>query len=640
MSASLRHPQYVFGALETEAARRPRRAGGVSLPVVLANASSVTSRRCGYLELTGTLTPGTCLRVARRSAAFAIIALVAAFAQAADNDEEQSGSIIHRLQSANETLEMTVNTSRILTIGKPLPKVLVNNPEVAEITALSETQIQVMAKKPGVTQVNLFDEDDNVYSVDTIVYPDARELSLLLRTQFPTAALKVVPTANSVIISGYVDDPSQVQRIVDIASDYAPKVLNNIKVGGVQQVLLEVKVMEVSRTKLRNFGFDWGQLNSNGSFAVNGVSGLLNTAVNQSSSSATGAATALGGLQPGNAQNFSFGVLSAGNSFFGVLNLLTQASVAKVVAEPKLVTVSGRPANFMVGGSFPIIVASAFYQSVQWRNYGTIVDFVPIVLGNGAIRLEVRPSVSELDPSQGTTVNGTTVPAIIMRQVDTAAELRAGQTLALAGLVQQRIETAKRSIIGIGDLPLLGIPFRNVQDQYNEIETLIMVTPQLIDGMERCQVPPGGPGYSTSNPDNKQLYCHGHVEVPNCLGPDMLGPYPETNGMFPPVSTEAWGDAKPAAKGQAAPPSARRGNPIRPQPTTAPRSIGNSPRDVGDRPQPPKLAAVKTAKSTTAGFVRFDAPDSAGPAKPTVKASTARQKKAPGFIGPTGYDLR
>ncbi|HEV3338746.1 MAG TPA: pilus assembly protein N-terminal domain-containing protein [Pirellulales bacterium] len=581
--------------------------------------------------------------------------------EAAD-DATEPGPIIRRLQSANETLEMTVNTSRILTIGKPLPRVQVNNPDVAEITALSETQIQVMAKKPGVTQVNLFDENDNVYSVDTIIYPDARELTLLLRTQFPTAALKVVPTANSVIVSGYVDDPSQVQRIIDIATDYAPKVLNNIKVGGVQQVLLEVKVMEVSRTKLRNLGFDWGNLNSQGNFAVNGVSGLLNTAVNQSNA-ASGAATALGQLQPGNAQNFSFGVLGAGNSFFGVLDLLTQKSVAKVVAEPKLVTVSGRPAQFMVGGSFPIIVASAFYQSVQWRNYGTQVDFVPIVLGNGAIRLEVRPQVSELDPSQGTTVNGTTVPAIIMRQVDTAAELRAGQTLALAGLVQQRTEGASRGLIALSELPLLGIPFRHVQSQYNEVETLILVTPHLIDGMDPCQVPPGGPGYATTVPDNHELYCRGHIEVPNMLGGDMLGPYPDPHGMFPPAS-EAWDDAPGTKKPSEAAPSARR--PVRPQAGLLPRQAGARPagmaavpprvtapqsaspsravgarrNEIPNRPEPPTLKPDTTAKSRAAGFVRFDGDEQASRAKPTVKAGTARQKKAPGFIGPTGYDLR
>jgi pilus assembly protein CpaC len=587
----------------------------------------------------------TSFRAATRlCAAFAVVMVAAASLIQAADDPTKPSQIIHRLQSANETLEMTVNTSRILTIGKALPRVQVNNPEVAEITALSETQIQVMAKKPGVTQVNLFDEDENVYSVDTIVYPDARELTLLLRTQFPTAALKVVPTSNSVILSGYVDDPSQVQRIIDIASDYAPKVLNNIKVGGVQQVLLEVKVMEVSRTKLRNFGFDWGNIGARGDFAVNGVSGLLNTAANQSSSAAAGAGTALGSLQAGAGQNFNFGVLSAGNSFFGVLDLLTQKSVAKVVAEPKLVTVSGRPAQFLVGGQFPIIVASAFYQSVQWRNYGTQVDFVPIVLGNGAIRLEVRPLVSELDNARGTTVNGTTVPAIILRQVDTAAELRAGQTLALAGLVQQRIETQNRGLVGISELPLIGIPFRHMADQYNEIETLILVTPHLIEGMDACQVPPGGPGYATSNPNNAQLYCHGHVEVPNCLGPEMLGPYPDAYGTFPPVSAEAWSEEAPAKQRSATPPAARRGVPARTRPSTAPRTAGSPRNEVGERPEPPKLGGGTTAKSSTAGFVRFDGQELASRAKPTVRPTVrptvARQKKAPGFIGPTGYDLR
>jgi pilus assembly protein CpaC len=609
----------------------------------------------------GAVTSGASARTfAARLFAAALFALgLVPHRQAAGDDATH---IIHHVQSANETLEMTVNTSRILTIGKPLPRVQVNNPDVAEITALSETQVQVMAKKPGVTQVNLFDEDDKVYSVDTIVYPDARELTLLLRTQFPTAALKVVPTANSVILSGYVDDPSQVQRIVDIATDYAPKVLNNIKVGGVQQVLLEVKVMEVSRTKLRNMGVDWGSVGTDGNFAVSGIGGLLNTTANQSAgnSSLGTAATALGGLQPGSGQNFTFGVLNSGNHFFGVLNLLTQKSVAKVVAEPKLVTVSGRPAQFMVGGSFPIIVASAFYQNVQWRNYGTQVDFVPIVLGNGAIRLEVRPQVSELDPSRGTTLNGTTVPAIIMRQVDTAAELRAGQTLALAGLVQQRVETASRGVIGISELPLLGIPFRNMQDQYNEIETLIMVTPHLIDGMERCQVPPGGPGYAGTFPDNHELYCRGHIEVPNMMGPDMLGPYPDAHGMFPPPSDDTWNDAPPAKKPDGASPAARRlprpqaAAPSRPAGTTqtrvptrrvdapqAPSRPAGIPRnEVLNRPEPPKLTTDATPKSRAAGFVRFDGDEQAGRAKPTVKAGTVRQKKAPGFIGPTGYDLR
>ncbi|HET6881206.1 MAG TPA: pilus assembly protein N-terminal domain-containing protein [Pirellulales bacterium] len=563
-------------------------------------------------------------------------------------DQPSAPRVVHRLESHNETLELTVNTSRILTIGKELPRVIVNNPEIAEVTALSPTQVQVMAKKPGVTQINLFatseqaqaggEEEDEIHTVDLIVYPDVRELSLLLRTQFPTAALKVVPTANSVIISGYVDDPSQVQRIVDIATDYAPKVLNNIKVGGVQQVLLQVKVMEVSRTKLRNMGFDWGNLGARGDFAVSGIGGLLNTAANQSSSAAGGAATALGQLQAGSGQNFTFGVLNGGNSFFGVLNLLTQKNVAKVVAEPQLVTVSGRPASFSVGGVFPIIVASAFYQSVQWRQYGTKVDFVPIVLGNGAIRLEVRPSVSELDPAQGTTVNGTTIPGLVIREVDTGAELRVGQTLALAGLVQQRVETQVRGLIGLSELPLLGIPFRNVHEQFNEVETLIMVTPQLVDAMDPCETPPGGPGYATTNPDDHELYCLGHIEVPNLKGPDALGPYPDPHAVFPPVSNEAWDDGKQKKDGKSASPA----TPIPPATGNQSRRSGSRPgaAEVFERPKPPSLGTGNTAKKNSAGFVRFDAQDTSSPNKPTVKRSASRPKKTPGFIGPTGYDLR
>lgn len=566
--------------------------------------------------------------------AFGLFALLAAMASPAATQTESAPSVVHRLQGPNETLELTVNNSRILTVGKPLPRVQVNNPELAEITALSETQVQVMAKKAGVTQVNLFDEDDNIYSVDLVIYPDARELTMLLRTQFPTAALKVVPTANSVLVSGYVDDPNEVKRIVEIASDYAPKVLNNIKVGGVQQVLLQAKVMEVSRTKLRNMGFDWGNLGARGDFVVNGVGGLLNTAAN-SASSTPGAMTGLGQLLPSSAQNFNFGVVSGGSTFFGVLNLLVQKNVAKVTAEPQLVTVSGRPATFLVGGLVPYPAnASLGGVSFNFRNVGTQIDFVPIVLGNGAIRLEVRPQVSELDPSNSVTYNGTTIPGFRTRQCDTGVELRSGQTLALAGLVQQRVETQGRGVIGLSNLPILGIPFRNQADNFNEIETLIMVTPHLVDAMEACEVPPGGPGYATADPNDNELYCRGYLEVPNCEGPNMTGPYPDNRGNFaPPPHDDTWSDGgKPAAK-----------PPLPPAPPAADNRSRATPGyrqlDIPARPQPPRIRTVTTGNRNTTGFVDADSRPSGG-AQPTVKRGTPRQKKAPGFIGPTGYDLR
>lgn len=584
--------------------------------------------------------PGFSQSRLRRGAQFSLAAWLLVGLATAKAAAPKPPQVVHRMTSHHETLELTVNTSRIVTVGKELPRVIINNPEVAEVTALSPTQVQVMAKKPGVTQLNLFspdkdaksgDEQDEIYTLDLIVYPDARELTLLLRTQFPTAALKVIPTANAVIVSGYVDDPNQVQRIIDIATDYAPKVLNNIRVGGVQQVLLQIKVMEVSRTKLRNMGFDWGTLGRAGQgFATNGVGQLLTTMTTQSGGG--GVPTALGILKPvsGAPQSMTFGVMSGSNQFFGVLNLLTQKNVAKVVAEPQLVTVSGRPASFHVGGRVPYASSvSLAGPSFAFMPVGTQIDFVPIVLGSGAIRLEVRPRVSEIDPSNSQTYNGYTIPGFAERQCDTGVELRSGQTLALAGLVQVREEAQFSGLVWVSDLPLIGIPFRNVQNRYNEVETLIMVTPHLVDGMDACEVPPGGPGQSTTTPDDHELYCRGYMEVPNLKGPDNLGPRPDAHGAFPPMVNGEWAEPAEEKKPAAPSPAIKSTNP-------APKG----PDEAANRPRPPRLGAGKTAKENTTGFVRFNGRQPVAGAKPTVKAGNSRSKKTPGFIGPTGYDLR
>lgn len=584
--------------------------------------------------------------------------------------------VVHKLESPNETLELTVNTSRILTLDEQIPRAQVNNPDILDLTALSPTQVQIMAKKPGVTQVNLWDENEEIHSVDVIVLPDAQELAMLLRSQFPKAALKVIPLAQSVIVSGYVDDPSQVAPIIQMAEDYHSKVINHITVGGVQQVLLQVKVYEVSRTKLRTAGFDWGVLGGSAdSFAVNGIGSLLNTtaATGGAGAATGGAATALGSLSAAQSQNLNFGILNGGSTFFGVLDLLTQKNLAKVVAEPTLSTVSGRPASMIVGGEIAIPVAQSLGRiSIQWKQYGTQVDFVPIVLGNGAVRLEVRPRVSELDYSNAIPINGTTVPGIKARQVDTAAELRAGQTLAVAGLVQLKVDAAFRGILGLSDLPWVGIPFRKVTDTVNEVEMLVMVTPQLVDAMDPGEVPPGGPGFATALPTNHQLYCKGFLEVPNCEGPNMFGPYPDAHGMFPPVVANDWDEQVPPgateiplqspgpapatsppakSRGPASQPPAPQTQPPMPMP---PRLSDPAGEQESRRPAPRRTAASgpSSRRKPAGGSLSLAAPaksdgppssilrNSSNRTKPNASAGGPARKKTPGFIGPTGYDLR
>ncbi|MEM1303697.1 MAG: pilus assembly protein N-terminal domain-containing protein, partial [Planctomycetota bacterium] len=319
--------------------------------------------------------------------------------------------LIRNISGTSEKLEITTNTSRILTLGMKIPRVQVNNPELLEVTPLSATEVQIAAKKAGVTQVNLWDEKGQVHTVDVFIYGDVKELEHALATQFPNSSIRVYRYSNALVLAGFIDRPDYVSPIVELAQDYSPKVINNISVGGVQQVLLKVKVFEVSRTKLRKLGVDFGFLGTGGSVLATATGGLIDNVTNGTGALQT--ITDTGG------QTVQFGVTSNGNQLLGFLDALQQNNLAKILAEPNITAVSGRPAQFNEGGEIPIIVPQGFGQvSIEYKKFGTQVDFLPIVLGNGSIRLEVRPRVSELDVTNGITVDDTQIPALTVREVD------------------------------------------------------------------------------------------------------------------------------------------------------------------------------------------------------------------------------
>lgn len=418
-----------------------------------------------------------------------------------------------QVTSPAERLEMIVNTSRILATERNIPRLLVENPAILRANPISPNQVQISAVKAGFTNLTLWDDAGKEHSIDVLVFGDARELENLLMTEFPDATLRVRPLAGSVVISGYVPRADMVHSIILMAQDYYPNVINNITVGGVQQVLLHVKLMEVSRTKLRRLGFDWAYFNGNDG-VVQDVAGLI-----ASYAVAPGAQQVVG---TGN-ETLAFGIINNGQSFFGFLDALRQHNLAKVLAEPTLVTVSGRPASFSVGGEFPILVPQSLGTvSIEYRQFGTRVDFVPIVLGNGRVRLEVRPQVSEVDPSRSVSIAGTTVPGLRTRWVDTGVEMNAGQTLALAGLLQNQVEAQNRGLPWVSDLPWVGAAFRRVEEQNNEVELLILVTPEFVDGLDPHEAPRCGPGQTTTSPPDVDFYWRGYLEVPPCC-PDGSG---------------------------------------------------------------------------------------------------------------------
>lgn len=409
-------------------------------------------------------------------------------------------ALIREIQKANERLEITVNTSRRLTFHERIREAQVNDPEIVDIVPLSPTMIQVSAKAAGVTQINLWaeqkpGEEQKVYTIDVIAYGDTQELTMHLKAAFPHASLKVVPIGGSVLISGYVDRAEDVDLIIRIASEFYPNVINKISVSGVQQVLLHVKVIEISRTKLRKLGFDFSQIVASANFT----------------------STAAGIIA--GAETVSFGILNGGETFLGVVEALREDKLAKILAEPNIVAVSGRPSYFHVGGEVLFQLSGGITgpttESVQ---YGTRIDFVAVVLGNGRIRLEVRSRVTELDAANS--AGG--LPATKFRVVDTGVEMQAGQTLAIAGLVQERVESQNRGLPWISELPYVGALFRRVEEEINEVELVILVTPELVDAMDAHEVPPCLPGLRTASPTDWELFMRGHIEVPNCCpnGPD------------------------------------------------------------------------------------------------------------------------
>ncbi len=546
-------------------------------------------------------------------------------------DPSRAPSLIYQVTSLQQRMEMTVNASRRLEMDQKIPEAQVNNPEIVDLTPLAPNVIQVSAKNAGVTQINLWGEDGNIYTVDVIVYRDVRELELLLESQFPNANLNVVPVGSGVMISGYVDQPEHVRLITRIAEEYYPKVIPAVTVSGVHQILLHVRVMEVSRTKLRALGFDFAHF-SGQDFVVSSISGLI---------SSFGGSVATTGQE-----TFSFGVMDGSSAFFGVLEAMRQDQLMKILAEPTLVTVSGRPAFFQVGGEFPILVPQSLGTvSIEYKKFGTQVDFVPIVLGNGRIRLEVRPRVSEIDNTRGVTISNTTVPGLRTREVDTGVELNAGQTLAIAGLVQTRVESENRGLPWASEVPYIGALFRRVHHENNEIELLIMVTPELVEAMDAHEVPHCGPGTGTTMPNDCDLYMKGHLEVPNCYPPCGTGCAGCTPPGGQPGMVGGWGDQEMID-----------GAPL-PGVSEPLETAPNDPRRTFEPPSadpPPDVSAAtggRPAAAAGAGRAGLPPPSGGtavrphptpprqGPQPAAQPSPTAGDAPSPVFIGPVGYDV-
>lgn len=408
-----------------------------------------------------------------------------------------------------QSMQMVVNTSREIAADQSFKRVRVQNPSVlAAIPLEGGNRLQISALATGITQVDLMGADNSVHTIEIIVLGDVRELEAVLRQQFPDSNITVMPVRSGCIVGGFVTSDEHVEKVVRLAELYFPTVINNIMVTGVHTVQLEVQIMEVSRTKLRDLGIDWALQTGNVSIGQ-GASGLLSPETLLPTASASG----------------TVAIVENGTTFFTAIKALRKNNLVKVLATPTLVAVDGRPASFNAGGEIPIIVPAGLGQvAVQFREFGTRLDYVAKVKGNGKIWLEVRPYVSEIDPTRSIVLQGISVPGLRSRFLETGVELGVGQTLVLGGLLQVRTEAINSGIPVLADMPWVGTFFRTTREEQNEIELLITVTPNFAGPMDPHEVPLTAPGTSIQSPTDKDLFIRGYIETPTADTLENCGP--------------------------------------------------------------------------------------------------------------------
>lgn len=441
-----------------------------------------------------------------------------------------------------ETIE---KFSKVLETKKRIARVNGFDPLVLSVTALTPNRINISGLLQGVTSFVITDESNTNYTVEVFVKGDARTLQTIIDRKFPNCSIEAFKVQEAVALRGWVTNPEHITQITEIAEQFYPKVLNQMKVGGVQQVLLKVKVMEAQRSLIRELGMNFTYLSRSG--YVNSAPGGLNKL-------GTVTYDPLGFTSTSREITGSFGIVGNNSIFNAYLTALHDEALLKILAEPEMVATNGRPATMLSGGEFPILVPQSLGTvSIQYREFGVRLEAVPFVLGGGALRLDLQPEVSERDFANSVTVGGTTVPGLTVRRVNTQVEMKFGQTLMLAGLISKRQTATTNKIPVLGELPYIGAAFSRKRNEDSETEVVITVTPELVAPLDDGQVPAGGPGQFTDSPTDRELMVYGLTEVPkygdrcaNCP-PGQSGPY-IVPGLKQPLGSASAPAAAPAAE--------------------------------------------------------------------------------------------
>jgi pilus assembly protein CpaC len=388
----------------------------------------------------------------------ALAGLWLASVQASDAQEQ-----VVQISATKRTaaVRIIIGKSESLRTDRSFSDVIVSDAEVADVVPLTDRSMSLLGKKVGTTRVSVYGEGKSLVGVfDVEVTFDTSVLATELRERFPGAQFRVASVNGRIMLSGIAADAVTVDKAVGIAKQFGPEVINTVKILQPQQVMLEVRFVEASRSASRDLGINWNAVSQNFAAAL-GTGGLA--------SGATPFGVIVGRI------------LGSGVQVDVMIQALEERGVVRRLAEPNLIALSGDTASFLAGGEFPIPVATQNNTvTVEWKKFGVGLAFTPTVLENGVINLKVEPEVSQLDPNNIIQIGTIRIPSLTVRRANTTVELRDGQSFAIAGLLQSMTTTDQNQLPWIAEVPVIGALFRSASFQKQETDLAIIITPRLV----------------------------------------------------------------------------------------------------------------------------------------------------------------
>jgi pilus assembly protein CpaC len=369
--------------------------------------------------------------------------------------------------------------SQVVQFGDNYSDVMVADPKIADVLPLNSRSIYIVGKAAGSTALSVYGPKKQlIAAVAVTVSADIDGFKTRLREILPREGdVSIRPANQSVVLSGTVSSPESLHKILTLADTYAPgKVVNMLSVEGVQQVMLTVRFVEMSRSTAKDLHLNL----ASAPLPDKGSGFRIVTGDDIANGGAGSSATTFGSL---------VSRIALGNGDMTILfNALETRGLVKTLAEPNLVTMSGDTANFLAGGEFPIPIASAAAQgtggiptvTVDFKQFGVGLAFTPTILQDGLINLVVNPEVSAIDPTISVNTGLVSVPGLKVRRAHTTVELRDGESFTIAGLLQDDYRNDIRQFPWLGEVPVLGALFRSTDFQRDETELVIVVTPHLV----------------------------------------------------------------------------------------------------------------------------------------------------------------